>query len=121
MRSLCVATSKPATRACPPVGDSKPVKDCPSGTVWSDAKKKCVYSSSGIVPDSEMIQQGRSLALAGRYDDAIQVLQNGQKAAPKDEEIPALLGQIYSQQAQAAKGEKQKELQKKTTMSKAKQ
>jgi len=47
---------------------------------------------------------------AGRYDDAIQVLQDGQKAVPKDEEIPALLGQIYSQQAQTASGKKQEEL-----------
>jgi cytochrome c-type biogenesis protein CcmH/NrfG len=48
---------------------------------------------------------------AGRYDDAIQVLQKGRETAPKDEEIPALLGQIYSQQAQAATGKQQKELQ----------
>jgi len=48
---------------------------------------------------------------AGSYDEAIQVLQKGREDAPKDEEIPALLGQIYSQQAQAATGEKQKELQ----------
>jgi cytochrome c-type biogenesis protein CcmH/NrfG len=50
---------------------------------------------------------------AGRYDDAIQVLQRGREVAPQDEEIPALIGQIYSQQAQAEKGEKQKELMKK--------
>lgn len=50
---------------------------------------------------------------AGRYDDAIRVLEKGQEVAPKDEEIPMLLGQIYSQQAQTASGEKQKELQKK--------
>jgi cytochrome c-type biogenesis protein CcmH/NrfG len=48
---------------------------------------------------------------AGRYDDAIQVLQKGQEAAPNDEEIPALLGQIYSQQAQTATGKKKEELQ----------
>jgi len=48
---------------------------------------------------------------AGRYDEAIQVLQNGQEAAPNDEEIPAFLGQIYSQQAQTASGKKQEELQ----------
>ena len=48
---------------------------------------------------------------AGRYDEATQVLQKGQKAAPNDEEIPALLGQIYSQQAQTATGDKKKELQ----------
>ena len=47
---------------------------------------------------------------AGRYDDAIQVLQKGQKAAPKDEEIPAFLGQIYSQQAQTATGKEKEEL-----------
>ena len=50
---------------------------------------------------------------AGRYDDAIRVLQKGQQAAPKDEEIPALLGQIYSQQAQTASGKQQKVLQNK--------
>jgi cytochrome c-type biogenesis protein CcmH/NrfG len=50
---------------------------------------------------------------AGRYDDAIQVLQDGQKAAPKDEEIPALLGQIYSQQAQTASGKEKEELESK--------
>lgn len=48
---------------------------------------------------------------AGRYDEAIQVLQEGRGDAPKDEEIPALLGQIYSQQAQTATGKEQKELQ----------
>lgn len=50
---------------------------------------------------------------AGRYDDAVRVLQKGREVAPKDEEIPSLLGQIYTQQAQMAQGEKQKELQKK--------
>jgi len=50
---------------------------------------------------------------AGRYDDALQVLQRGREAAPKDEEIPALMGQIYSQQAQTVQGEKQKKLLKK--------
>lgn len=50
---------------------------------------------------------------AGRYDDAIQVLHRGREVAPQDEEIPALIGQIYSQQAQAEEGEKQKELLKK--------
>ena len=50
---------------------------------------------------------------AGRYDDALQILQRGREVAPQDEEIPALIGQIYTQQAQAEKGEKQKELLKK--------
>jgi len=47
---------------------------------------------------------------SGRYDDALKVLQKGREVAPQDEEIPALIGQIYSQEAQTAKGEKKKEL-----------
>ena len=50
---------------------------------------------------------------AGHYDDAIRVLKKGREVAPKDEEIPALLGQIYSKQAQIASGKQQKELQNK--------
>ena len=45
----------------------------------------------------------------------VHLLQNsasekGQKVAPKDEEIPALLGQIYSQQAQTASGKEKEKL-----------
>jgi cytochrome c-type biogenesis protein CcmH/NrfG len=47
---------------------------------------------------------------SGRYDDALRVLEKGREVAPQDEEIPALIGQIYSQQAQTAKGDKKKEL-----------
>jgi cytochrome c-type biogenesis protein CcmH/NrfG len=47
---------------------------------------------------------------AGRYDDAIKVLEDGRKAAPDDAEIPAFLGQIYTQQAQTASGKKKEEL-----------
>ncbi len=48
-----------------------------------------------------------------RLDDAVRVLEEGRDAAPKDEEIPLFLGQIYSQQAQATPGDKQKDLYKK--------
>lgn len=48
---------------------------------------------------------------AGLYEEAIQVLQKGREAAPNDGEIPAFLGQVYSQQAQTATGDKKKELQ----------
>jgi tetratricopeptide (TPR) repeat protein len=46
----------------------------------------------------------------GRYDDAARVLQKGREAAPNDEEIPFLLGQVYLQEAQATPGDEQKEL-----------
>jgi len=46
----------------------------------------------------------------GRLEDAIRVLERGREVAPDDEEIPILLGQIYSRQAQATPGEGQKKL-----------
>jgi|SRR5829696_1854462 len=62
--------------------------------------------------DPEKIKNLAALySTAGRYDDAIKVLQEGRQKAPQDEEIPAFLGQIYTQQAQAATGEKQIKLQ----------
>ncbi len=50
---------------------------------------------------------------AGRYDDAVRVLKDGREVAPKDEEIPFLLGQVYFQQAQGTPGKEQKDLQEK--------
>ncbi len=44
----------------------------------------------------------------GRLEDAARVLENGREAAPRDAEIPILLGQVYSQQAQATPEEAQK-------------
>ena len=44
----------------------------------------------------------------GRLEDAARVLENGREAAPEDAEIPILLGQVYSQQAQATPEEEQK-------------
>jgi cytochrome c-type biogenesis protein CcmH/NrfG len=45
----------------------------------------------------------------GRLEDAARVLENGREAAPKDAEIPLLLGEIYSRQAQATPEEEQKQ------------
>jgi cytochrome c-type biogenesis protein CcmH/NrfG len=46
----------------------------------------------------------------GRYDDAARVLQDGREVAPKDPEIPFLLGQVYLQEAQATPGKEQDKL-----------
>jgi len=46
----------------------------------------------------------------GRYDDAARVLQDGREVAPKDPEIPFLLGQVYLQEAQATPGDEQDKL-----------
>jgi cytochrome c-type biogenesis protein CcmH/NrfG len=44
----------------------------------------------------------------GRYDDAIRVLEKGREVAPNDAEIPLLLGEVYSRQAQIAAEEKER-------------
>jgi cytochrome c-type biogenesis protein CcmH/NrfG len=64
--------------------------------------------------DPEAIRELAALYYnAGRLEEAARVLENGREAAPKDEEIPLLLGEVYSRQAQATPGEKQKEIYKK--------
>ena len=82
-----------------------------------DPQEQIADAEKALEKDPKDPEKIKDLAVlyytAGRYDDAIQVLQRGREVAPKDEEIPALIGQIYSQQAQAEKGEKQKELLKK--------
>jgi cytochrome c-type biogenesis protein CcmH/NrfG len=79
-----------------------------------DPEKQIAAAEKDVKKDPKDPEKIKDLAYlyytAGRYDDAIQVLQKGQKAVPKDEEIPALLGQIYSQQAQTASGKKKEEL-----------
>jgi tetratricopeptide (TPR) repeat protein len=47
---------------------------------------------------------------SGQYDDAARVLQDGREVAPKDPEIPFLLGQVYLQEAQATPGKEQDKL-----------
>ena len=82
-----------------------------------DPQEQIAEAEKALEKDPKDPEKIKDLAVlyytAGRYDDAVQVLQRGREAAPKDEEIPALIGQIYSQEAQAEKGEKQKELLKK--------
>ena len=79
-----------------------------------DPEKQIAAAEKDLKKDPKDPEKIKDLAYlyytAGRYDDSIQVLQEGQKAAPEDEEIPALLGQIYSQQAQTASGKKKEEL-----------
>jgi cytochrome c-type biogenesis protein CcmH/NrfG len=80
-----------------------------------DPEKQIAAAEKDLKKDPKDPEKIKDLAglyyNAGRYDDAIRVLQKGQKAVPDDEEIPAFLGQIYSQQAQTATGKKKEELQ----------
>lgn len=54
--------------------DTTVTQKCKKGEVWDKAKKKCVKTQSGILPDEDLYQQGRALAKAGQYDWAIEVL-----------------------------------------------
>jgi len=61
--------------------------------------------------DPEAVKDLASLYYnAGRYDEAARVLRDGREIAPKDEEIPFLLGQVYSQEALGTPGEEQAKL-----------
>jgi cytochrome c-type biogenesis protein CcmH/NrfG len=82
-----------------------------------DAQDQIAQAEKALEKDPKDPEKIKDLAAlyysAGRYDDALQVLQKGREVAPQDQEIPAFMGQIYSEQAQAEKGKKQKELLKK--------
>lgn len=55
-------------------GDSGYVTDCPRGEVWDAQSGTCVKQQSGILPDKELLDDAISLAMAERYDEALQVL-----------------------------------------------
>jgi tetratricopeptide (TPR) repeat protein len=55
-------------------GKSTSAQKCKSGYVWKKSAKKCVAVQSGILPDSELYEEGRLLAKEGHYDWAIAVL-----------------------------------------------
>ncbi|MCX5493982.1 tetratricopeptide repeat protein [Kaistia dalseonensis] len=47
---------------------------CKNGLVWSTAVQRCVKPRSSGLTDKELLQQGRAMALAGQYQDALDVL-----------------------------------------------
>ena len=50
------------------------VTTCKKGYVYSQNKKACVKKSSEVIPDDQLYQQGRALALAGDYPAALDLL-----------------------------------------------
>jgi tetratricopeptide (TPR) repeat protein len=53
-------------------GTSTP--SCKPGYVYDTNKQTCVKASSGLLDDEQLYQQGRALALDGRYEEAIGAL-----------------------------------------------
>lgn len=66
-------------------GSSAP--SCPTGYVYDKNKQACVKSSS--MNDEQLYQQGRDLALGGRYEEALGVL-----AAVRNQNDPRVLTMI---------------------------
>jgi tetratricopeptide (TPR) repeat protein len=61
------------------------VPTCPKGQVYDSGKQKCVGNQSRL-DDRDIYENGRALALAGRYDEAISVL-----AKAEDKTDPGIL------------------------------
>jgi tetratricopeptide (TPR) repeat protein len=62
---------------------------CKNGEVWNKTKKKCEKAESGILPDEDLYQQGRSLAKKGYYDWALTVF-----AVIQNQDDPRVLNYI---------------------------
>ena len=79
-----------------------------------DPEQQIAAAEKDLKEDPKDAEKIKDLAglyyTAGQYDEAVRVLQKGQEVAPKDEEIPAFLGQIYAEQAQTATGKEKEEL-----------
>lgn len=54
-------------------GSSDQVK-CRSGLIYNGKTKKCERPKAGMIDDNSLYLAGRSLAMDGRYDEAIKVL-----------------------------------------------
>jgi hypothetical protein len=50
------------------------VTTCKKGYVYSQTKKACVKKGVELIPDEQLYQQGRALALAGDYEAALELL-----------------------------------------------
>lgn len=57
------------------MGSSQPdTPTCPRGQVYNSTSKKCEAQRAGVLPDHELADYAHVLAKAGRYDEALDVL-----------------------------------------------
>jgi tetratricopeptide (TPR) repeat protein len=76
-------------------GGAEPTPTCKKGQVYDKNKKKCVPQSSSLDDDS-IYETGRSLAMQGRYGEAITIL-----SLAKDKTDPRILNYLgYSHRKQ---------------------
>ncbi len=81
---------------------TKPPPSCPKGQAWSSSAKKCVRARSGALSDDELIEQGRQLAVTGRYAEAIDVL--GAVTSQEHPLVLTYLGFSYRKQGDVKRG-----------------
>src|SRR5260221_4504598 len=77
---------------------SEPAKQahvCKTGYVWSDKAKACVKITAGLVDQKALFQEGRALAKAGHYSEALAALAAGDQ---KDSMVLTMIG--YSMRRQ---------------------
>ena len=75
-----------ASEALAAGSSSKPTKDatkCKRGQVYSKRQKKCVDDESASLTNEDRYETGRSLALIGRFEDAILVLETADRSDPR--------------------------------------
>lgn len=71
---ISLGAALPALAASGGSGTDTPAPKCKQGLVFDKKLQRCVRAQSSNLPDKELLEQGRALALAGRYDDALIVL-----------------------------------------------
>lgn len=81
--------------------DPAPVPKCEAGKVWDKNKKKCVSKQSQLGIDS-IYETGRSLAMQGRYGEAIEILSLA--ADKSDPRILNYLGYSHRKQGRVLVG-----------------
>jgi tetratricopeptide (TPR) repeat protein len=89
LAAFSIAAADAATRPGTAPSGTSQVKKCKKGEIWNKRKKKCQKVGASLVPDDEMIWQGRELALAGEFDWAIDVL-----SAVRDKSNPEALNYL---------------------------
>jgi tetratricopeptide (TPR) repeat protein len=105
--SAFAAGDEPAPKEATEMTDlEKAEKKCKDtkGKVWNKKTKKCDDAQEGSLDDESIYETGRYLAKAGRYDEAITVLNS--VANPNDKRVLNYLGYSYRKSGQIDVGMK---------------
>ena len=71
---LCLTPAAPVLADGGGSDDRSPTPTCGRGEVWDSRSKRCVKAENGILPDKALAENAFALAKAGRYPEALAVL-----------------------------------------------